>query len=164
MTRKILASLALALLLLASSLPAVAAKHDSGHGGGHGSSHGSEHGAEHGTADDMIPLGEATVDSVTATAHLNDVHEAMAKAGQSFTHHLQISFAGSKGEKLTEGAAAVKVTPPGGEEGAAVPLTGMDGHFGADLTLSGSGTYRFTVGTKLADGEKRQFVFQHDLP
>jgi hypothetical protein len=37
-------------------------------------------------------------------------------------------------------------------------MHGMEGHFGVDLTLA-AGTYKFAVGTKLADGKKRQFEF-----
>ena len=40
-------------------------------------------------------------------------------------------------------------------------LVVMDGMFGADLALIEKGEYRFTVGTKLADGKKRQFVFKY---
>jgi hypothetical protein len=39
----------------------------------------------------------------------------------------------------------------------------MQGHFGADVALSEKGKYEFTVGTKLADGEKRQFEFSYTL-
>ena len=40
---------------------------------------------------------------------------------------------------------------------------GMQGHFGADITLSETGEYKFMVGTKLADGEKRQFEFEYKM-
>lgn len=42
-------------------------------------------------------------------------------------------------------------------------LMGMQGHFGADVTLDKPGDYRFEVGSKLADGEARQFEFKTTL-
>jgi len=43
----------------------------------------------------------------------------------------------------------------------AMELTGLDGHFGADITLDIKGEYHFRLGTKLADGEPRKFHFHY---
>lgn len=110
----------------------------------------------------MMMLGTAEVDGVTAMAHLNDVHEAMAKAGMAKTHHLMIAFEGAQG-KIEKGAVAVKVTRPDGTTEKPAMLMGMQGHFGVDLELKEKGTYTFEVGTKLADGKKRQFTFSHEV-
>jgi len=104
-------------------------------------------------------LGEQTVDGIKASAQLNDVREAMAKAGMKETHHLLVFFTDQAGAKIETGAAAVKVTSPDGVESLALPMHGMAGHFGVDLLLAQPGAYQLTVGTKLADGKKRQFVF-----
>ena len=39
-------------------------------------------------------------------------------------------------------------------------LMGMSGHFGADVILDKSGEYTFQVGSKLADGQTRQYEFK----
>jgi len=101
-----------------------------------------------------------TVDGVRAEAQLMDTREAMAKAGMEATHHFMVNFSNEQdGAAIENGAAAVKVTLPSGEETEAKKMMGMAGGFGADLTLKEPGSYTFTVGTKLADGKKRQFVF-----
>jgi hypothetical protein len=168
MRKKTLYSLALSLLLVsAAAFPVFAA---SEHGGGHMSDHGtaqeSAHEAtheapmHHGAHENMVLIGEQTIDGVKAVAHLNDVHEALAKAGMKETHHLQIMFTDTAANKNVEtGSAAVKITLPSGETLAAHELHGMEGHFGSDLALSEPGKYTFAVGTKLADGKKRQFEF-----
>jgi hypothetical protein len=144
------------LLTLGAALP-VFAMNDHGHGGSHESSMtGHDMGASH---DDLATLGEQTVDGVKAMAQLGDVRKAMAEAGQPMTHHLQILFTDLAAKKTIEtGTVAVKVTTPQGEVLPAQPLHGMEGHFGVDLTLA-PGTYKFAVGTKLADGKTRQFEF-----
>jgi hypothetical protein len=40
---------------------------------------------------------------------------------------------------------------------------GMEGHFGADIVLPEKGEYHFKVGTKLADGQKREYHFHHTV-
>ena len=110
--------------------------------------------------EEMPALGEQTVDGVKAMAHLGDVRAAMAQAGQPMTHHLQVFYTDLATRKgIESGTVAVKVTTPKGEVLPAQALMGMDGHFGVDLTLAETGTYRFALGTKLADGKKRQFEF-----
>ncbi len=145
------------LLSLGAALPlyAMAGHHD----GGHQSATAMNHGAAT-SHEGLAELGAQTVDGVKAVAQLGDVRAAMAEAGQSMTHHLQIMFTDPAAKKMiATGTAAVKVTTPAGEVLPAQPLHGMDGHFGVDLTLTAAGPYKFAVGTKLPDGKIRQYEF-----
>lgn len=114
--------------------------------------------------DDMMMLGNEEVDGVKAMFHLSDVKTVMAKAGQPFTHHLMVNFVDVKtGKSIEAGKVAVKVKTPADVEGKPQMLMGMDGHFGVDLILDQTGTYQFKIGSKLADGKKREFNPQQDL-
>ncbi|MBU4261881.1 MAG: hypothetical protein KKC76_08390 [Proteobacteria bacterium] len=104
-------------------------------------------------------LDAQTVDGIKASAQLNDVREAMAKAGKEETHHLLVFFTDQAGAAIKSDVVAVKVTSPDGIEGQALPLHGMGMHYGVDLKLAQPGTYHFAVGTQFSDGKKRQFVF-----
>ena len=97
--------------------------------------------------------------------HINDVGEVMAKMGKKENYHFMMMFSDAKtGDAMNKGTVAVKITEPGaGKAGAAIPLMGMGGHFGADVALTSKGEYHFTVGTKLADGGKRQFTFDYTV-
>jgi len=147
-------------------------KMDMDHDGHH---EGMEHG-DHGHMDhgkmmgDMVMLGNDDEDGVKAMAHLKVYDDAakasMAKMGMTSTHHFMIVFADDKsGTPVTEGMAAVKVKAKDGEAGKAVKLMpmkmDMGTGFGADITLPGPGEYEIKVGTKLADGKKRQFKFEY---
>ena len=146
------------LLVLAAGNPMPAAAME-GHGG-HGAP--MDHAAMGG--DQVVMLEELTVDGVRAQAHIEDVSEAMAKAGMKETHHLMLSFFDAKsGKELTEGTVAVKVVDSHGMAGSPVKMVAMDGSFGADLALDMPGRYGFEVGTKLADGKKRQFRFSYSV-
>jgi hypothetical protein len=113
---------------------------------------------------DMIMLGNAVQDGVKGMAHLKDVKQAMAKMGMKTTHHFMVMFADvESGKPIDSGVAAVKVKGADGKETEAVKLMGMQGHFGADIELGAPGKYEFEVGTKLADGKKRQFEFEVEL-
>jgi hypothetical protein len=150
--------LTLTLLLTLGLTGTVLAMPGMEHGGSHETSSmtGHDMGGSH---DDLATLGEQTVDGVKAAAMLGDVRAAMAAAGQPMTHHLQILFTDLAAKKTIEaGTVAVKVTTPAGEVLPSLSMHGMEGHFGVDLTLA-AGTYKFAVGTKLADGKKRQFEF-----
>jgi len=122
---------------------------------------------DHGGMDmhgDMIMLGDAEQDGVKAMAHLKDVKAEMSKMGMKTTHHLMVMFAGlDDGKPIDSGSAAVKYTGPDGVEHGPVKLMGMQGHFGADVELGSPGAYHFNIGTKLADGKKRQYEFDFDL-
>jgi hypothetical protein len=112
----------------------------------------------------MMMLGSEEEDGVKAMFHLNDVKKEMDKVGQPFTHHLMVNFVDSKtGQAITDGRVAVKVKNPAGEEAAAQMMMGMEGHFGIDLVLDQSGLYHFKIGTKLADGKKREFHPHHEF-
>jgi hypothetical protein len=113
---------------------------------------------------EMIMLGTAVEDGVKAEAHLNDVREAMAKAGMKETHHFMLLFKEAEtGAAIEAGSVALKIMGPHGAEIGPIKLMGMEGHFGADIVLAEMGEYRFTVGTRLADGKNRQFEFEHQL-
>lgn len=113
---------------------------------------------------DSIMLGEVSVDGVTAMAHLNDVGEVMAKMGKKENYHFMVMFSDAQsGAAIDAGSVAVKITGPAGQTGSPLPLMGMGGHFGADVGLTEKGEYRFTVGSKLVDGKKRQFEFTYTV-
>jgi len=131
----------------------------------HHSSMGSmkDHGSM-GMKGDMAMLGNDIKQNVKAMAHLKDVRAAMAGMEMNQTHHFMVMLMDTEtGEPIEQGSAALKIVSPSGKEGGPVKLMGMQGHFGADITLNEKGDYRFTVGTKLADGEKRQFEFAYTL-
>lgn len=147
------------------TLPALAPAQTTAGSNGHG-----VHGGQQATAlsapaampshqDQM--LGEQTVDGVRAMAHLNDIGAVMAPLGRKENYHLMVMFTEVKtGKAIDQGTVAVRITPPqAAQPGEALALIGMDGHFGVDLALSTKGEYRFQVGSKLADGSKRQFTF-----
>lgn len=109
----------------------------------------------------MVVLGEQTVDGVKCKAMIKDVGAAMAKMGMQENHHFMVMFSNAAtGAPIEQGTAAVKITDTKtGKVGEPIALMGMGNHFGADVTLTGKGLYQFQVGTKLADGNKRQFQF-----
>lgn len=126
-----------------------------------------EHGMGHEAMDmngNMIMVGDAEQDGVKAMAHLKDVAAAMQKMGMQSTHHLMVMFVDQKtGKPIESGNAAVKVTGPDGKKSEPIKMMGMQGHFGADITLAQPGKYHFAIGTMLTDGKKRQFDFDFTL-
>jgi hypothetical protein len=139
---------------------------------GHGSmdqkkeEHGDHGQSMHGMAGhaEMAMLGSTVEQGVTGTAHLNDIQEAMAGMGMKETHHFMIFFEDvDSGDLIPTGTAALKIKKPDGTELGPINLIGMEGHFGADITMAEKGEYGFTVGTKLPDGKVRQFEFSHTL-
>jgi hypothetical protein len=109
----------------------------------------------------MLDLGAKAEKGVKATAEMKDVRAAMAKTGMKTTHHFMISFADEKsGQALDAGTVAVKVVDPAGTVTGPMALMGMQGHFGADVILDKNGEYTFQVGSKLADGQVRQYEFK----
>ena len=110
---------------------------------------------------DLLDLGAKAEKGVKATAEMKDVRAAMAKMGAKTTHHFMIAFADEKsGKALAGGTVAVKITDPAGTVTGPMALMGMQGHFGADVILDQPGEYKFQVGSKLADGQTRQFEFK----
>jgi hypothetical protein len=148
-------------ILLFTSLTASAMSHQ-GHGE-HGESH-SMHGGEKGMSADgsMLIVGSMVSKGVKGEAHIKDVSAKMAEMGMKATHHFMIAFIEEgTGEQIEEGTVALKITNPDAKVGDPIPLIGMDGHFGADVTLDMPGEYHFRLGTKLADGTKRKYHFHH---
>ena len=118
----------------------------------------------HAMMNGMVMLGEVTQDGVKAMAHIADVGAAMAKAGRKENFHLMVMFSDAAGKPLSQGTVALRITAPGSDKpGEPLALMPMGGQFGSDLALAAKGKYRFEVGTKLADGIKRQFVFIHEV-
>ena len=112
----------------------------------------------------QVLIGSDLQDGVRGTAHLADVHKAMADMGMKETHHLMVDFKEERGGKVVDGGAvAVKVTDPAGGKGEAIKMMAMEGMFGVDLTLAKPGKYILEVGTKLNDGKKRQFRFEYTV-
>lgn len=112
---------------------------------------------------EMIMLGAEVKIGVKGMAHLKDVRTAMTKMGMATTHHLMMMFSNAQsGQSVDQGSVAVKVTTPSGKQLKALKLMGMQGHFGADVTLDETGTYQFSIGTRLDDGQKRVYSFSYD--
>lgn len=139
-------------------------KHDKMDKMEHGKMQGME-GMEHGKMmEGMAMIGEQTAEGVKALAHVKDVKAAMAKMGMKETHHFALMFVDtSTGKPVTEGRLAVKIEDPAGKVSEPIMMMGMQGHFGADIELPKKGEYHFKVGTKLADGQKRQYDFQYTV-
>ena len=158
-------TLILTILLALTVAPALAMNHnhDDHSGHNHGESKASSHQGHggHGADGNLLELGDATVKGVEAHAEMKDVKAAMAKMGMKTTHHFMIMFHDAKsGKAIESGKVAVKITGPDGTVTGPMELMGMQGHFGVDVILDKPGTYAFQVGSKLADGENRQFEFK----
>jgi hypothetical protein len=112
-----------------------------------------------------IMLEEVTDAGVKAMVHLMDTSAMMAKMGKKENYHFMIMFTDlATGKAVSQGSVALKITAPGVDKaGEAQALMAMDGQFGADISLPEKGAYIFEVGTKLADGAKRQFKFQYTV-
>ncbi len=122
-----------------------------------------DHGGGMSMGGDMIMLHGDDVDGVKVSGHMMDVREAMAKHGMSMTHHFMVGFTDSMGKALDSGQVALKIEKPDGTVSDPIPLMGMSGQFGSDITLDQKGMYHFMVGTKLADGKQRMFHLQHEM-
>lgn len=160
MQRRMTFSLA---LLVALALPPAAGAAGTPEHGGHGRTEGAKN-VGMVVAGEMLPIGDQTVDGVKAMLHLKDVRAALARLGMKETHHFMVAFVDTRtGKQLSEGTVAVKITSPAGKEAEPVALVGMVGHFGADVVLAGKGKYLFRIGTRLADGKKRQYEFRYEV-
>jgi hypothetical protein len=108
----------------------------------------------------MLIVGSMTSKGVKGMAHLKDVSKTMADMGMPTTHHFMIAFVDEEtGAQIESGTVALKITNPDAKVSEAIELVGMDGHFGADVTLDMTGEYHFRLGTQLADGKKRKYHF-----
>jgi hypothetical protein len=177
MKRRSLAAMTVALLLF--SLPLAASAMDQGQMEGMqkgGMDHGQMEGMNKGSMEQekmegmqaggmmqgMVMLGNETEDGVKAMAHIKDIHEAMAKMGMDKTHHFMVMFTNAEtGKAIDQGTVAVKIQDPSGKVSEPTMLMGMPGGFGTDLVLPEKGKYEFIIGTKLADGQKRQYQFDY---
>lgn len=167
--KKILGVLMLAMLLVPAGVMAMS---HGEHGQKMDMDHGSMEKMDHGKmkmdnggmsmGGDMIMLQDVEVDGVMASGHLMDTKAKMAEHGMSMTHHIMVGFMNSAGEGIDSGQVAVKVEGPDGKVSNANKMMGMDGQFGADVTLDQKGLYKFMIGTKLADGKKRMFHMHYD--
>jgi len=152
------------ILALCISLPLSHAALAADEQGGHDAS--MHEGMQHGMpmSSRAVYADTLTEEGVRAEAMLMDTSKAMAAAGMESTHHFMVNFFNDEdGSSMAEGKAAVKVTLPSGKQTEAINMMPMANGFGADLTLKEDGAYTFTVGTKLNDGQTRQFVFKTEL-
>lgn len=85
-----------------------------------------------------------------------------AMAMMKHTHHLSV-FLEDPATKahVTEGTGTVTVAGPGAKP-VTYKLTGMQGHFGADISLEEPGEYEFAVEVE-SDGGKGTVVFSHGI-
>lgn len=153
-------------LVIAMGLPMIAAAMDHG-------AHGKEMAKDmkhdgHSMAEqnaDFVEIGKDTQNGVIATAKVKTYDATtlatMAKMGMDATHHIMVFFTDEKsGNEIAEGQVAVKVK---GSEAKPVMLMLMGSGFGGDVSLQ-TGMSTFEIGTKLADGEKRQFsIMFHNM-
>lgn len=114
----------------------------------------------------MIVLSTQTVDGVKGMGHLMKAMKGKDSMGMQATHDFMLVCSDAKtGAFLSDGLVALKVTDPAGHTSAPMKLMpmkmGMVKGFGVGVNLTEKGTYKFEVGSKLADGEKRQFEFSY---
>ncbi len=169
--KHLLLTVCTAVVLLATPALALAMHHNQGDHQGHAasagdSSHNSAMSKAHAgmSADgEMMMLESVSVGGVTGMGHIKDVSAAMAKMGMPATHHFMLMLHDDKNDKSIEtGVVAVKIKGPDGQVSDPIKLVGMDGHFGADVSLPAKGAYVFTVGSRLDDGQTRTFAFNFD--
>ena len=115
--------------------------------------------------DDFIEIGKDTQKGVVATVKVKTYDEktkaTMAKMGMNATHHVMVFFTDEEsGDAVASGKAALKIK---GEDAKPAMLMQMHDGFGGDITVEG-GMATFEIGTKLEDGEERQFsVMFHNM-
>lgn len=110
----------------------------------------------------MLIVGSMVSKGVKGMAHLKNISPGMSNKDRQETHHFMIAFVDEEtGKLIGDGDVALKITNPDAKVGEAVELAGMDGHFGADVTLDMQGEYHFRLETKLSDGVGRKYHFHH---
>ena len=113
----------------------------------------------------FVEIGKDTQDGVVATGKVKAYDEktrsTLAKMGMNATHHVMVFFTDDKtGAAGTSGKAALKRK---GQDAMPAMLMQMGPGFGSDVSV-GDGLSTFEIGTKLEDGEKRQFsVMFHNM-
>jgi hypothetical protein len=114
---------------------------------------------------DFVEIGKDTQKGVVATVKVKTYDEkttaTMAKMGMNATHHVMVFFTDEKsGDEITSGKAALKIK---GSDAKPDMLMLMGTGFGGDVSV-GEGMATFVIGTKLEDGQKRQFsVMFHNM-
>jgi hypothetical protein len=109
----------------------------------------------------FVEIGKDTQNGVVATIKLKTYDDktlaSMKKMGMDATHHVMIFFADEKsGDEIAGGKVALKVK---GQDAKPTMMMLMGKGFGADVSLSGM-VITFDIGTKLEDGQKRQFSIE----
>jgi hypothetical protein len=140
---------------------------------GHGSMSGM-HGESKMEGHGMMKMGdkvfEGKIGPWKAEARLVDMKAQMAKSNVSkemmakmkHTHHVMFTLEDPEADKhVTEGKGIVTVTGPDEEE-AKYDLMGMQGHFGADITLDKPGKYGFSAEIE-SGGKKGTASFHHTV-
>ena len=164
-----IALIAGAALLATTSL---AMEHHSGHDMSGTMDHGKMkqiNGMDHGKADgmahgqgEMIILGEEVQDGIKAMVHLMPIDRRIMQTEHPTTHHLMVMFNDVQtGQAIDDGIVAVKIGSPDGNEAAPIRLIGMQGHFGADVTMDQTGIWHFRIATKLNDDKVRKYHGHH---
>jgi hypothetical protein len=114
---------------------------------------------------DFVEIGKDTQKGVVATVKVKVYDEktkaTMAKMGMNATHHVMVFFTDEKsGDAIASGKAALKIK---GSDAKPDMLMLMGTGFGGDVSV-GEGMATFVIGTKLEDGQKRQFsVMFHNM-
>lgn len=115
------------------------------------------------------PVHEEVVDGVKVTFNIQTMADAMKEMGMEMpkgvkeTHHISVAFKDAKsGKALADGTVAVKVQNPD-KTAQTKDLSGMHGHFGADVDLSKSGKYGIMCKFVLKDGKTRQAKFWYPV-
>ena len=111
----------------------------------------------------FVEVGKDTQDGVVATVKVKTYDEkakaTMAKMGMNATHHVMVFFTDEKtGESVGSGMVAIKVE---NQDDKPVMMMQMGPGFGGDVSIKEKGMYTFEIGTKLADGKKRQFEVEY---
>jgi len=112
---------------------------------------------------------EEVVNGVKATFVIQPMAEAMEGMKMEMpkdmkeTHHIYVKFKDTKsGKAITEGEVKVKFQAPDKVE-QTKELTGMQGHFGADVDLSKKGKYGVMCKFQLKDGKVRSARFWYTV-
>jgi len=114
---------------------------------------------------DFVEIGKDTQKGVVATVKVKVYDEktkaTMAKMGMNATHHVMVFFTDEKsGDAIASGKAALKIK---GADAKPDMLMLMGTGFGGDVSV-GEGMATFEIGTKLEDGQKRQFsIMYHNM-
>jgi len=114
---------------------------------------------------DFVEIGKDTQKGVVATVKVKVYDEktkaTMAKMGMNATHHVMVFFTDEKsGDAIASGKAALKIK---GSDAKPDMLMLMGTGFGGDVSV-GEGMATFEIGTKLEDGQKRQFsIMYHNM-